>query len=1837
MLEEPCILQESTNITVYLTHIVNQQRPMSYIHEVLELTSALVDITDLDLISQFLEQLANLENPDLNVTMRIINELLNLPESTFSRAQGLYNFTDKILVSMDKILERSGFVGELNLSNFKIFSDSILNISAIDFYEESYTKRFGTYTQTLHLDNFHCRLILYDINDKLSNCSNCDSRLIIVFFKSSTLFHKPPGYKIKYVMRFIMPALSDDEVTIKTVFQHENEGVTSCFNYEIGQNKGHWSHSALPVEISGYQFCDFNVLQYHAFIQINITEILERTLSHNGEIECILLEITVYMMEFGSKFVPEDVFVIAKFIEDKALLIAMESSLDGMANLVNEFMNLPAGLLQESEKEYHTSKTMLQCLELISQAYRYTVKIQRSNFYWYIGLPKSRKLTGFGIRINGSRYSVDLLYSRWKPNLDYEIYGDIIIKQSQKNFAFMIHFTNSLFSMSKETSTNIVGILSSDGTETVEVWYPLDTTITANQICHQLVGNAEAFREEPLAENKDEYFMCRLSGISYVTLVYDFINVTSAFHDIINNTTNEDSLIRILEILMKMLRDITALHIFLISQVFANLYYANRAILENSVSILDRLTQVNKQILEESEICFKATQSIIANFNRISSLLNESMKIQKEYTYFSLVLLNDVNRSDLGLIRFQHPDDLAKTFAIDISEVLLHSKKISKVIFTVYLTNVFFSPETDTGYIFNVNLPDCETVLSHSIVLRFPSTFNYSQYHCGYWNESWIYGGEIMSSSCVFFRQGFISLVARDESTINVTDYLRGLFNKSDKEKLQQLQSIVSRFASMFKAEDMELVALILQSIREDLDDLNSTVYVMNSLMKIPRDVLQQAGNQGALNSILTSINEIISRAKPQTIFAANFGVAKCRLCSATSISWTKEDSLSCSDTPDLEDVVATLYVDEHLVDQGIVCEAAITVFKNSELFVEPSGTNTSVILGISFYKKDDFNGGITLAFNKDIFDQDTCSFWRFSKTAGESSAWTSVSRAKINSTKNCFFNTLSYYTLTTSTLSTILDNILVYYNKEKDRLFHTKEALQNYRSEIDEENVCQVANILRHINHVHEDCDVAELAEMLSLIAKSYKSHLSLNSIENGCSWKVLYNTDRLLGTFKANIHLETEDVSFLVSENEADYILSCKETCSITQVQSSDEAIEFVTEGGCDAALLAPATYLNVPKKGRIQIQLFRDAVLFQGGDDLSEGVIVKVDDGIGARGTPYSIYYKDQSRNSNEKQFCGYWECADETGKWAVDSIPKIQSEMKICAVKQSDYFSLVKLVQNTTDELVNIENSTDTFTEKLRKVSKIIEEKCQILHPVDISIISDILGHFVYADKITVTELNRTAKIVNSLMDVPRQVLKLSQRSFSATDKVLYNLDQISLKTNAYSLVPDTYFYSINIDLNQNISGFTIAQKDPNNYIVNYLARGTTIEDVAANSFVSGVLLSKEVLDQLSEMKADQRRMIANIFFKDSLFNDMSRRNVNVSVVNGVLIPGIDGSLKGHVNVFYKMSKFKQIKSCDFWKYLETPQGSWKADVTPTIINSTVVCAYNHITHFAMLINNDDDNFDDPDTDFILSLITTVNCLLSILGLMGIVLTAIVFERWRRNTGNQILLHFSFAISIKMVMLYASSGIYQIVGTKSVWCHITGGILHYAILSESCWMLIIAILQFKRFVEVLGGPPKYILWKACICGWVFPAFPVIFLVATNEDGYTKGHLHLCYPSDLGLYLGVWLPLIIILTINCVIFSFIIYNVCHKKTETREPVNSEKLFQWRLALLLFSMLGLTWLFGFFSLIDGAVFFTYLFCFSATLQGFVMFLFFIVFNKSTRMLYMQSLKMWLYSKGFK
>nr|CAD7429443.1 unnamed protein product [Timema monikensis] len=334
--------------------------------------------------------------------------------------------------------------------------------------------------------------------------------------------------------------------------------------------------------------------------------------------------------------------------------------------------------------------------------------------------------------------------------------------------------------------------------------------------------------------------------------------------------------------------------------------------------------------------------------------------------------------------------------------------------------------------------------------------------------------------------------------------------------------------------------------------------------------------------------------------------------------------------------------------------------------------------------------------------------------------------------------------------------------------------------------------------------------------------------------------------------------------------------------------------------------------------------------------------------------------------------------------------------------------------------------------------------------------------------------------------------------------------------------------------------------------------------------------------------------------------------------------------------------------------------------------------------------DKSKISDPNIQYLLrnekalDIISIVGCTLSLFGIIGIVTTAAVFRSWRDKSGTKILLQLSLAIALQMVgfllsnfntrnkhtaipipeeevsnyenndivscpgeskiagdlMNYSYDDIticdpYLIDGEENIFCIILGAFNHYAILCGFSWMLVTAFLQFQRYVKVLGctRPPRFLL-KSTLFGWGIPLIPVCVMLMITPYSYVPSyHTTMCYLTGKSLYLGVILPASMLIFINLFVFVKVIDSVLRgpdgkvRSNPDRNLVYS----QLRLGVILFFLLGLSWVFGIIlSINSNTIIFSYLFCLTATTQGFVMFLFFVVCDPSTRHLWIKLVSTW-------
>ncbi|XP_064071783.1 uncharacterized protein LOC113404752 isoform X1 [Vanessa tameamea] len=322
---------------------------------------------------------------------------------------------------------------------------------------------------------------------------------------------------------------------------------------------------------------------------------------------------------------------------------------------------------------------------------------------------------------------------------------------------------------------------------------------------------------------------------------------------------------------------------------------------------------------------------------------------------------------------------------------------------------------------------------------------------------------------------------------------------------------------------------------------------------------------------------------------------------------------------------------------------------------------------------------------------------------------------------------------------------------------------------------------------------------------------------------------------------------------------------------------------------------------------------------------------------------------------------------------------------------------------------------------------------------------------------------------------------------------------------------------------------------------------------------------------------------------------------------------------------------QSRTCAYWEFLNNGSGYWSQEGC-TLIRATQpgmldTCRCTHLTHFAEVLFPRS-VFSQKDED-ILELLTIIGCCLSLFGLIFVGVTAAIFRSWRRDFNNKIWLQ--LCIAIFMVALSFLIVIFAKFDQCNVFCMLTGIVLHYSVLASFCWMLVAAVLSYRRLVLVFTRDASHKLLRASAFSWGAPCAVIGVLLSINPQSYAgpfeekTPSTSFCYPSGLGLWLAVYAPIALILLVNWTLFFLIVRSVFASRGIQRHGDTNEALRCASVSCLLVFLFGLPWIFGLFAYnVVAAYFFTL----TATYQGLMLFLFFVLGNKKTRDLWLNKLK---------
>ncbi|XP_023223025.1 adhesion G-protein coupled receptor G6-like [Centruroides sculpturatus] len=485
------------------------------------------------------------------------------------------------------------------------------------------------------------------------------------------------------------------------------------------------------------------------------------------------------------------------------------------------------------------------------------------------------------------------------------------------------------------------------------------------------------------------------------------------------------------------------------------------------------------------------------------------------------------------------------------------------------------------------------------------------------------------------------------------------------------------------------------------------------------------------------------------------------------------------------------------------------------------------------------------------------------------------------------------------------------------------------------------------------------------------------------------------------------------------------------------------------------------------------------------------------------------------------------------------------------------------------------------------------------------------------------LKEIIPIVNNLMDVDPSVTISAQNRVNASSRITASLETILENNKNPVNISESKLIVVSSRLDT--TGVLLTASDDTLKPINEEL------DVLETKYLVGIRFPKEIT---------QKRFLNNslvnyiVYRNGSLF--LTGRH-NKAIVSFILYAQITGESvllleNEKIEIFFETFRFNNYKNgsekCVFWDYsLNERTGGWST-IGCELRNRSenhIVCYCDHMTNFAILMDMDTENEENVTHGVILDVLTYFGCTLSIIGLLLTLITFILFEKLRKGTVRKVL--FNLSLSILFSLIVFVSGINQV--SSKVGCILVAALLHYLLLVSLCWMLVEAFQQYLRLVKVFDTyVPKFML-KATIFAWGFPIIVSIIIVSVDYNLYYGGKNY-CWLQIEAFHYGFLLPVAIIMTINIIIFCMVIYSItCGRKAINHNQ--SEKkmiLARLRAAICIFTLLGLSWTFGFFTIKSAQLVFKYLFTISTTLQGFVIFVFNVVDDKSVMELWEQFIR---------
>uniref|UniRef100_A0A1I8NRW4 G-protein coupled receptors family 2 profile 2 domain-containing protein n=1 Tax=Stomoxys calcitrans TaxID=35570 RepID=A0A1I8NRW4_STOCA len=598
------------------------------------------------------------------------------------------------------------------------------------------------------------------------------------------------------------------------------------------------------------------------------------------------------------------------------------------------------------------------------------------------------------------------------------------------------------------------------------------------------------------------------------------------------------------------------------------------------------------------------------------------------------------------------------------------------------------------------------------------------------------------------------------------------------------------------------------------------------------------------------------------------------------------------------------------------------------------------------------------------------------------------------------------------------------------------------------------------------------------------------------------------------------------------------------------------------------------------------------------------------------------------------------------------------------EEGEKYKNVKCLRSIEQRLITFQLTTLLKAAKINKetvaqLSEILSQPNTLRIAADLAISTSILKAITSRDKspellpkvLQATNLlmqsNNNAVDTSKKIDTPTILLNTIETYLDGmADVVMQDCSIIPTGVNKIQENIASVFY-IN-PLCSNVTGIAVYTKKQSedtsttydnvtNTHFRYIYFNESQENIANEPYLEVASFFSHDVWQLLQIEASERVKVIRISLyrnKNFFVRNEAKEFIPESMIMKMSLIGYTDEFPGFVPMIFggDYENSKKEPQCGTYNYYE----DWKkSEPSEFYTKYAAICKITRCTSFAALVGINDKPANDAELAILTiaigyteEIISIGGCALSLFGLFCIWLTAICFKQWRLKSSNVLLFNICLVLTLIMVYFVVINATELLEVKDIVHCYAEGAILQYLVLVLFLWMLISAILQYRCYVIVIVPDPSFREMKMYIAAaWLIPFIPTTLVVLCDADSYLPisengdAIATFCYPSGKSFYFAIFLPLCVVFVVNFSVFVYIFHSLRQSLSKfNRSQDRKNFIRRLKLGILLFFLLGITWLFGISAHIFKSQLLSFAFSLTSTLQGFVLFIYFVVFDESAR-----------------